>query len=80
MLLYWQEKVEEDRYMREQEQEFFRAKKAAMEEKMHVEEEALFKESIAPAMAEAEKILKENGGPSVSHAGLEALARWKLNL
>jgi len=74
-----QEKVEEDRYMREQEKKFFEAKKAAMAEKMHAEEEAVFQESIAPAMAEAEKILN-NVGDKVSHSGLEAIARWKLDM
>jgi hypothetical protein len=72
-----QEKVEEDRYMREQEKKFFERKKAERAEKMHEQEEAIFQETIAPAMAEAEQVLKKTGD-KVSDAGLEALARWKL--
>ena len=71
--------MEEERYMRQQEKKFFEAKKAAMVEKMHAEEEAVFQESIAPAMAEAEKILKDTGD-KVSHSGLEAIARWKMDM
>lgn len=66
--------------MREQEKKFFEKKKAEMAEKLHGEEEKLFQEKIAPAMAEAEQVLKQAGDTSVSHSGLEAIARWKLGM
>jgi len=72
--------VEEDRYMREQEKKFIATKKAAMAEQMAVEEEANFAETVAPAMAEAEQVLKDAGVSGISHDGLEALARWKLDM
>lgn len=66
--------------MREQEKKFFEKKKGEMAEKLHGEEEKLFQEKIAPAMAEAEQVLKLAGDTAISHDGLEAIARWKLNL
>lgn len=75
-----QEKVEEDRYMREQEKKFYAKKKAEMADKLHGEEEKLFQEKIAPTMAEAEQVLKLSGDTAVSHDGLEAIARWKLGM
>lgn len=77
---FLQEKVEEDRFMKAQEKEFIEKKRKKMAEKMHVEEEAIFKEKVAPAMAEAQNVLKKAGGASVSHDALEALAKWKLNM
>ena len=71
--------MEEDRYMREQEKRFIESKKKAMAEKMHAEEEAMFTETIAPVMVEAEQLLKKSKD-KVSNEGLEALARWKLDL
>ena len=78
-LVLFQEKVEEDRYMREQEKKFFERKKKEMAEKMKEEEAAVFEETIAPAMAEAHVRL-EKTGDSVSDAGLESIARWKLDM
>jgi hypothetical protein len=75
-----QEKVEEDRYIREQEKMFFAKKKAEMADKLHGEEEKLYKETIAPAMAEAELVLKKAGATNISHEGLEAIAKWKLGM
>lgn len=65
--------------MREQEKHFFEKKKAEMAEKMHEHEEKIFLEQIAPAMAQAESILKKSGD-SASHEALEALAKWKVGL
>ncbi|EEC49950.1 predicted protein [Phaeodactylum tricornutum CCAP 1055/1] len=73
------EKVEEDRFMREQEKKFFEQKKAEMDEKMHATELAAFEASVAPAMAEAENALSKTGD-KISVAGLEAIAKWKLGL
>lgn len=73
------ERIEEDRFMREQTKEFLEKKKQSMKEKMHHEEEAHYAEKIAPAMAQAESVLKKSGS-WVSHDGLEALAKWKLGL
>jgi hypothetical protein len=58
---------------------FFEKMKAQKEQKMLEAEEKMFREQIAPAMAEAESALKKTGD-SVSDAGLEALARWKVGL
>jgi hypothetical protein len=74
------EKVEEDRFMRAQEQVFIEKKREAMAEKMRAEEVVIFKEKIAPAMAEAQSVLKKAGGVSVGDDALEALAKWKLDL
>jgi guanylate kinase len=70
--------VEEDRMMREQEKKFFENKKKEMAEKMHHEDAVIFQEAIAPAMAEIQEILKSTDD-KVSNAGLEAIARWKLD-
>jgi hypothetical protein len=66
--------------MKQQEIEFIEKKRKTMADKMHVEEEAIFKEKIAPAMAEAQLVLKKAGGVSVGHDALEALAKWKLDM
>jgi hypothetical protein len=73
--------VEEDRYMREQEKAFFAKKKAELAGKLQGEEEKVYRDTIAPAMAEAEHVLKKAGEKStISHDGLEAIAKWKLGL
>lgn len=64
--------------MREQEKKFFENKKKEMAEKMHHEDAVIFQEAIAPAMAEIQEILKSTDD-KVSNAGLEAIARWKLD-
>lgn len=74
-----QKKVEEDRFIRENEKKFFENKKKELEAKLHEEELAVFQETIAPAMADAEHLL-EKTGDKVSENGLEALARWKLDM
>ena len=71
--------MEEDRYIREQEKKFFEEKQKQNQEKMHAAEAKEFQETIAPAMAQAQQVLKKSGD-SVSIPGLEALARWKLGL
>lgn len=70
-----QEKVEEDRYMRELEKAFFEKRKAELAANEHEQ----YKQKIAPAMAEVQEALKKSGD-KISDAGLEALARWKLGL
>lgn len=74
-----QEKVEEDRYMRSLEAKFLERKKAEKLNAMKEEETAIFQETIAPAMAQA-KVLLERTGDTISDAGLEALAKWKLDM
>jgi hypothetical protein len=59
--------------MREQEKAFF-AKKAAQQNAELTE----FESVVAPAMLEAELLLKKTGD-KISEAGLEAIANWKLN-
>lgn len=76
--LYTKERVEEDRFMREQEKKFFEQKKQELTQQKDVDE---FQNKIAPAMAEAMAVLKDAGDTTVvSDKGLEALARWKLGL
>lgn len=65
--------------MRELEVKYIEKKKAENAAKMAADEEKEFTEKVAPMMAEAEVLLGKSGD-SVSHAGLEALARWKLGL
>ena len=65
--------------MRAQEEKYFQRKKAEAKEAMKEEEAAVFQDAIAPAMAEVDSMLKESGD-SVSDAGLEAIARWKLGI
>jgi hypothetical protein len=71
--------VEEANYIREQEKIFFAKKKADMANKMVAADEKIYKEQIAPAMAEAESVLKPIGA-TLSRDGLEAIAKWKLGL
>ena len=74
-----QEKVEEDRYMRELEIKYLESKKAELQAKMAADEEKEFAEQIAPAMAEVQVLLAKSDD-SVSQGALESLARWKLGL
>jgi hypothetical protein len=76
---FLQEKVEEDRFMRELEKSFFEKKKKEMADKMNAEKTKEYQEKIAPAMAEIEVALKKSND-KISHAGLETIARWKLGL
>jgi hypothetical protein len=66
--------------MKEQEKEFIEKKRKTMADRMHAEEIVVFNEKVAPAMAEAQNILKKAGDVTVGHDALEALAKWKLNL
>ena len=47
---------------------------AATQQELHV-----FEEVVAPAMVEAQELLKASGD-TVSPAGLEILAKWKLGM
>ncbi|CAB9525420.1 expressed unknown protein [Seminavis robusta] len=73
------ESVEEARYVREQEQKFLENKKAEKAAAAHEQELVVFEEVVAPAMVECQEVLKVSGD-SVSDAGLEALAKWKLGM
>lgn len=73
------EKVEEDRYMREQEKAFFEKKKAEHNAEMALKDQEIYQKQIAPAMVEVQELLKKTKDTVSSH-GLEAIARWKLNL
>lgn len=53
--------------------------KNLQDEEEHRQELAVFEEVVAPAMAEAQVILKQSGD-SVSDVGLEMLAKWKLGI
>lgn len=75
----YQEKVEEDRYIREQEKEFFEKKKAEHSAEMALKDQEIFQKQIAPVMVQVQELLKKTND-SVSSHGLEAIARWKLNL
>lgn len=74
-----QERVEEERFVREREKKFFERKKLELETKLYEHELAEFEATVAPAMAEVEALLAEKGC-MVSDDALEALARWKLDL
>lgn len=63
--------------MRELEKKFYEKKKAEVADKMQKDELKEFETVIAPAMATVDSMLKESGD-SLSHEGLEAIARWKL--
>jgi len=76
-VFFVQEKIEEDRFIREQEKKYFEKKKAALEAQLHDKELKEFKDTVAPSMAEAFNLLKKTGD-TVSEDGLEALAKWKL--
>jgi hypothetical protein len=87
-LPYFQEKAEEDRYMRQleakhykhqvqqQEQDLGHGKKTAES----IEELKLYWERIEPVMNEVRETVLQSTGDVVSDEGLEALARWKLGL
>ena len=66
--------------MRELEKKFIEKKKAEKASAMKAHEEEEFKAKVAPAMAQAQALLEASGDTSVSQDGLEALARWKLDL
>jgi hypothetical protein len=74
--------VEEDRYMRELEAKFYERKRTEAKQEMAAQELKHYWETIAPVMAEMQDVLKATGDDagSISNAGLEALARWKLGL
>ena len=78
-LVVFQEKVEEDRYMRELELKYVETKKAEMQAQMAADEEKEFAEQVAPVMAEVQVLLGKSD-ESISQGALEALARWKLGL
>ena len=65
--------------MRELEVKYLEKKKKENVAAMAAHEEEEFKGEIAPLMAEVEVLLGKSGD-SISHEGLEALARWKSGL
>ena len=71
-----QEKVEEERFVKEQEKKFFEKKRSEAAAVLKAEELKHFEDVIAPAMAKLEAELKKTGD-KVSDDGLEAIARWK---
>jgi hypothetical protein len=64
--------------MRELEKSYIEKKKAEKAEQMQEQDVQIFAERIAPVMAEAQALLDTTGDTSISVAGIEALARWKL--
>mmetsp|Transcript_22564 Transcript_22564/g.27193 ORF Transcript_22564/g.27193 Transcript_22564/m.27193 type:complete len:117 (-) Transcript_22564:865-1215(-) len=74
------ERVEEERYIKalEAERAAILKSKLRAEQAARSEEEAAkhHEEFIAPLMAEAEAMLKEQG-ETVNHSALESLAKWK---
>lgn len=66
--------------MRELEKKFIAKKKAEKESEMKAHEQEEFDAKVAPAMAQAQSLLESTGNTGVSEDGLEALARWKLDL
>jgi uncharacterized protein YdcH (DUF465 family) len=74
-----QEKVEEDRYMRAQEDEWREKLRKLKAEEAHMREDALHQEVVKPVMEDVSKILAETGD-RVSDEALENLTKWKLDL
>ncbi|GKY99594.1 hypothetical protein MPSEU_000913700 [Mayamaea pseudoterrestris] len=72
-------KVEEERFIKEQEKKFFEKKKAELDSKQHENELKQFQGVIAPCMADIHEIL-EKTGDDISHEGYEAIAKWKLGI
>lgn len=66
--------MEEEKYIRELEAKFIAKKRAEMTEAPDMNH---FENEVAPTMAIAQHVL-DGTNDKVSHAGLEALARWKL--
>lgn len=74
-----QEKVEEDRYMRAQE-EAWKEKLRKLRAQAEAEKEvSLHNEVVEPVKADIAKMLSLSGD-KVSDEALEALAKWKLDL
>ena len=77
--LFTKERVEEDRYMRKQE-EAWKEKLRAIRQQEHVdEEERIHAEVIVPVMNEISNAILTDKD-RISSAGLERLAKWKLNI
>lgn len=73
------ERVEEDRYMRQQDEIWKKKLMQLKVEEEHLREEALHKEVLEPVMRDVAKMLEETGD-RVSDAALENLSKWKLDL
>lgn len=74
-----QEKVEEDRYMRAQEEEW-KEKLRMLKAQEEVEKaETLHNDVVSPVKADIAAMLAQSGD-KVSDGGLETLAKWKLDL
>jgi hypothetical protein len=71
------EKVEEDRFMREQEIVFINKKRMEAKTKLFKQQLEEYERTVTPAMIEVAVLLKKTGD-HVSYAGLEALAKSKL--
>eukprot|EP00980_Cylindrotheca_fusiformis_P017315 scaffold5371_cov139-Cylindrotheca_fusiformis.AAC.3 len=75
----YKERVEEDKYMRAQEEQWKKKLMKLKAEEEHKREEALHKEVVSPVMKDLSKMLAETGD-SVSDEALEKLTKWKLDL
>ena len=65
--------------MRAQEDAWKQKLRKLKEQEEHEKEENLHREVVEPVMADIAKMLEETGD-KVSDAGLENLAKWKLDL
>lgn len=74
-----QERVEEDRYMRAQEEAWKEKLRQLKAEEEHARSEAFTQEVLEPVMSDVSKML-EASGDKVSDEGLMTLAKWKLDL
>ena len=75
----WQEKVEEDRYMKQQEEAWKAKLRALKEQEAHEREVQHQTDVIEPVKADIVALLSKTGD-TVSDAGLEALAKFRLDL
>lgn len=73
------EKVEEDRYMRAQEEAWKEKLRKLKAQEEAEREEVMHNEVVDPVKADISKMLARSGD-KISDAGLEILAKWKLDL
>eukprot|EP00539_Tryblionella_compressa_P005559 CAMPEP_0178757830 /NCGR_PEP_ID=MMETSP0744-20121128/14031_1 /TAXON_ID=913974 /ORGANISM="Nitzschia punctata, Strain CCMP561" /LENGTH=83 /DNA_ID=CAMNT_0020412093 /DNA_START=126 /DNA_END=377 /DNA_ORIENTATION=- len=73
------EKAEEDRYMKQQEQAWKDKLRALKEQEEAARDASHHAEVVDPVKKDIEKLLAETGD-KVSDAGLEALAKFRLDL
>jgi len=75
-----QERVEEDRFMRAQDEKWREKLREIRALEATDEEHRIHSEVISPVMQEVSSMLAATGDGNVSETGLERMAKWKLGL